>query len=120
VAPGSIHNELVLMRAFTERQQDGEVSVAVGGIDPLHHLLPLPTSPIAHDHHFLGVLVGLRHPVEIDGLGGTAALVGVATLKTLVLLNHSNHYSPRKYTCQGTIALVNAEIIGYLIDQGIW
>lgn len=97
MAPGPVDDELVLMRAFTECQQNGEVSVPVGRIDPLHRLLPLPACPVAHDQHFLWVLVGLRHPVEVDGLGGTAALVGVATLQTLILLNHSNHYSSDAY-----------------------
>lgn len=120
MAPDSIHDELVLMHAFTQRQQDGEVPVAIGCVDPLHHLLPLPAGPIAHDEHFLRVLVGLRHPVEVDGLGGTAALVGVATLKTLVLLNHSNHYSSCKYTCPRDNSPREYWDYRDLIDHGIW
>jgi hypothetical protein len=81
------------MRAFTQRQQDGEVPVSIGYTHSRHHLLPMPMCPVAHNQHFLRVLVGLRHPVEVDGFGGTATIVGVAALEALVLLNHSNDYS---------------------------
>jgi hypothetical protein len=88
VAPHAVHDELVLVRPLAQGQQDGEVAISVGEADPLHGFLALPERPVAHDHHFLRLFAGLWRPVEVDGFRGAAALVGVAALEALFLLNH--------------------------------
>jgi hypothetical protein len=53
------------------------------------------------------VLVGLRHPVEVDGFGGAATIVGVSALEALVLLNHSNDYSCQISMPEGLNGLIS-------------
>jgi hypothetical protein len=88
-APLAVHDELVLVGTLAEGEQDGEISAAIGEVEALHGFLALPPRPIAHYRHLLRVLVGVRHPVEVDGLGGATALVGVAALQALLLFSHS-------------------------------
>ena len=88
MAPHAVDDELVLVRPLAQGQQDGEVAISVCEVDWLHGFFALPERPVAHDHHFLRVLVGLWRPVEVDGFRGAAALVGVAALEALFLLNH--------------------------------
>lgn len=73
MGPLPINQVLILMSALGECQQYLKVPISITEGLLIHGFLLLPKTPIPHNADFLGELVKLRDPVEVDCLSGATS-----------------------------------------------